>query len=96
MKLQKSQTLVFAETKDSKFGKKSKEKKVNVSMLAKYEIACLVGTHTFAYTDIEYEQSGYKFQKRIHKQKVKSRVISMYNDPEFGYGLILLTDDGPD
>ena len=66
-------------------------------MISKFEISCLVGTHSVVYTSIQTNGNDVsKFDvKKQHKLAVNSRVLQIFDDTKHGFGLILLTDRGP-
>ena len=65
-------------------------------MISKFEISCLVGTHTVVYTSIQTNSNDVsKFDVKKRKLEVNSRVLQIFDDTKHNFGLILLTDGGP-
>ena len=63
--------------------------------MEKYEICCLVGSHTFVYTEIIpklYVEDEFRFKKDIFPMQLNQRVIEIKDDNSHALGMIILTD----
>lgn len=67
-----------------------------MTMLAKFEVSCLVGTHTLLYTEIqESENESFKFNPVLEKLDVGDRIVQLVDDKTHAFGMQLMTDSGP-
>ena len=83
---------------ENKSKNKKRKTRQNLTLVQKYEICCLVGTHTFAYTEIMpklYVEDEFRFKKDIWKMHIDSRVISIKDDNSHALGMIILSDEAP-
>ena len=68
-----------------------------VSMLSMYQIQCLVGSHTVAYTEIMRNEKSEAFlNKKIRQINLGGRVLKMMDDRQFNFGVTILTDNAPE
>jgi len=65
-----------------------------ITLIEKFEIVCLVGTHTFAFTRVLSVNGQPKFDRKVETLKSKGRVLNVVNDKLFGFGIFCLTDTG--
>ena len=73
---------------------KTAKKKVQTSIKKKYEICCLIGSYTFAYTEILSDDvTGSFINPEIRPKTLGERVIKIFNDQRHHLGIVVLTDD---
>ena len=87
---------VIAENKAGVKNAKQGKSKQSVSMLDKFEIACLVGSSTIFYVSLREDGDDYCFNREQIDRVVKDyRIIKAQNDSVHGLGILILKDDGP-
>ena len=68
--------------------------KYKVSMLEKFEIACLTGTSTISYLNINDEKDIAQLSDINKVIPFPHRILELVNDKQHGFGMILLSDNG--
>lgn len=87
---------VIAENKAGVKNAKQGKSKQSVSMLDKFEIACLVGSKTIFYVSLRENGDDYCFDREhIDRVEKNYRIIKAQNDSVHGLGILILKDDGP-
>lgn len=87
---------VIAENKAGVKNAKQGKSKQSVSMLDKFEIACLVGSNTIFYVSLRENGDDYCFDREhIDRVEKNYRIIKAQNDSVHGLGILILKDDGP-
>ena len=57
-------------------------------MLAKFEVSCLVGTHTIKYSEVILnDDDSYSFNQKLEKLNVESRVVRLIDDKTHAFGM---------